>query len=539
MTGNPSGVSGQKANEAMNENAPATYTLTPDQYAVLTNALLATFDAGSRRVDILAEIEREAALMPEGAAAVFAGAAAMLRNMKPGPRIEARASIVGWLESIAVGEPVAPVAQPEADPTPLPVRVASEPIGVQVAGAQAVAAAASDATPEPTQEPSAPPPDAPTVPAQATAKPSSVPPEPAPMPQAPTGESAEETAIRVASAEMPADVVDPYKTSVWLQITFSRIGVTRDVSDRVLVTALEATEKSATGDESEGAQGVKARTTIKLLSDCKQHASIESADNSFRLAIRSIALPSIMRGAYPVPIALMDRVEALVKQYMDVDRPALVKGLERVYDAEVTRDRDVVERLDPLTGKRKYPGLWSASDYPTRAAAIEAYRAAASWVDIAGSARLPTAMAARNAEGMKLQQREAWAEIRAAARVQAGAMLDDLTDLLRPGEDGKRRTFRDVRVEKMQGWLKDLAARDVTNDKALADVAAQIKATLDGVTDWKAVRESGTARDAIAAKLDKAREALRTLGVGTAGPRKFKARAPAAEGNGSTPAPTT
>jgi hypothetical protein len=511
MNGNPSGVSGQKAIEIMSTTNEATYTLTADQAAVLSNALLATFDAGSKRAEIVAEIEREAATMPNKALPVFGAAAALLGSLPKGTRADARIAIVSWLESIAVGEP----------------------IGVQVDGAQAVADAASDATPEPTPEPLPPPPDASTVPAQAAAEPSSDAPPPA---EGPTGETAEDAALRAALAEAPKEIVDPYRDVVWFRADFGRLGVGRDITDRVRVTSLDA--QSQASDPAAGGKGKKStKTTVKLLSDCPEHASIEAADNSFRLAIRSVALPSQLRGIYPVPIALMDRVETLAADYITSTRPALVQALDNVYDQAVIDDRDVVERLDPMTGIRELPGVWRASDYVPRAVAVASYTASTTWVDLTGSKRLDTAMAARNAEAMKVQQREAWAEIRAAARVQAGSMLDELTALLRPGEDGKRKSFRDVRIASLQGWLKDLAAKDVTNDVALAKVADQIRATLDGVADWQAVRESGTARDAIAAKLDTAREALRTLGVGKAGPRKFKARAPVAEGNGSGSTP--
>jgi len=488
------------------------YSLTSDQYAVLSNALLATFDGGSKRAEIVAEIEREAATMPTAALPVFGAAAALLGALPKGTRADARIAIVGWLESIAVGEPVEPVAQPEADPEPepLPARVASNPIEVQAEGAAAVAAAASEATAEPSSD--APPPA-----------------------EGPTGETAEDAALRAALAEAPKEITDPFKNVVWFRADFGRLGVGRDITDRVRVTSLDA---QAPADPAASGKGKKStKTTVKLLSACPEHASIEAADNSFRLAIRSVALPSQLRGIYPVPIALMDRVEALAADYITSTRPALVQALGNVYDQAVIDDRDVVERLDPMTGIRELPGVWRASDYVPRSVAVASYTASTTWVDLTGSKRLDTAMAARNAEAMKVQQREAWAEIRAAARVQAGTMLDELTALLRPGEDGKRKAFRDVRIASLQGWLKDLAAKDVTNDTALAAVAAQIKATLDGVADWQAVRESGTARDAIAAKLDGAREALRTLGVGKAGPRKFKARAPVAEGNGSGSTP--
>ena len=552
-------------------NETTTTTIEPLTLAALsalTSALLGSFDAGCKRDAIANALVVARDEQSDGSAQAFDEAIAFLLAMPKQARADARSAIEAWIEALPSKSADPPgaidvtitAAEIEREQTAtLQTIVSAMPLAatvlpsmaseLQSVQAMALAQLEGNAPTLPVDAPPVEPSPVPVEPspeavAPVASEPATAIPEAPPVVglKAPTGETQADAAIRQAMAETPANVPDPYASCVWLQVFFSRLGTRRDVSDRVIVTTAESGPRTpediraasgakrkrgrkGKGDSSE----VDARTTIELLSACKEHASIESADNAFRLQIRAIALPSIMRGAYAIPIELMERVEDQVKAYLDQDRPALVERFAGVYLDAARADRDIIERYDPITGQRKAPGLWQASDYPSKDQAVESYKASASWVDIAGSSRLSTAMASRNASQMALQQREAWAEIRAALRCQAAGLLDGLTEALRPDDTGKRKSFQDSRVDKVKDWLKDLQSRNVTNDEQLQAIANRIRETLDGVADLSALRADDKGRDLLASKLQAAREQLKTLGVTEAGPRKFKKMAPPIE----------
>lgn len=366
-----------------------------------------------------------------------------------------------------------------------------------------------------------------TTPAAAASTPAPSPPAdprpqstPAPKGEAPSGNEGAADAQRLDAAreaalkEAPESVDNVYKNCVWLRIRFRRLGVSRDASDDVQVTDREGEDATP-----------KTRTTKRILQGCKEWRSIEAADNAFRLRIRAMAVPSQLTGIYPITTDMMETAEKEVAAYESV-RADGVRAFALSYPEAVEADR----QPDALGA------LWNAQDYPPPNQVANAYRMAATWVDMSQSTRLTAAMAARNAKAAAEEQREAFAEVRAALRVQVSMMLDELIALLKPDEQtGQRRGFSDARVSKLREWCALLPMRDVTNDGQLRQIADNVKGILDGL-DVAAVRSDANWRDTIAAKLDASRTELRTLGVGDAPARRFKrAKKPAQAGASSQP----
>lgn len=508
---------------------------------MVRDTLLTAFDARTPRAAIVAALAAERDKLANGQRDPWERAIAFLTSMPAMGRDAARAAIVTMLDAIepavppavasmaaAVGQPI----DPAAGPAPLPPMPASEPIEIQVQGARGVVAAAADpeaiarmqaeqaaaagallaASKAKGSRGKAKPASVPPAPAAASASDPEPASEPAPDSKPAAGkangegegeQNAQMEAARAAAlAEAPKEPVNVYRDCVWARVRFRKLGNQRDASEEVKVTA--ATD----GSDAKG----QTSTTKRILTTCDQWRAIVAADAAFRLQLRALAVPTQLRGIYPITVAMMGEAEALIADY-ETRRAGMVKELVDKYPAAIEQDRGV---LGPL---------WNASDYPPPAQVAASYRFAATWVDMSASARLSTAMAARNARAMADEQREAFAEVRAAMRVQVSSMLDDLIACLRPDDAGKRRRFDDSRVDKLRDWCLKFTKRDVTGDASLAATVGQIRSLLDGITDVGAVRASDVWRDDLAAKLETTRGALRTLGVTDAPSRVYRKRA--------------
>ena len=335
-------------------------------------------------------------------------------------------------------------------------------------------------------------------------------PEPAPEPapeSKPAPATAEPTEARVdtarekALAETPANPGNVYDKCVWLRVRFRRLGNSRDASEDVTVQASDGSEA-----------GAKTRTSKLILQDCKEWRAIQAQDNAFRIKVKGYAVPSQLSGIYPIPLDLMEQAEREIAEY-EAERLELVKTFVVAYPDAVKADKDTLG------------ALWKLDDYPPTAIVQACYKMAATWVDMSQSTRLTTAMAARNARAAQEEQREAFAEVRAALRLQVATILDDLIGALKPDETGKRRSFQDVRITKLRDWCLMFRSRDITGDATLQGTVDKIRDVLEGVTDAKSLRENDAWRDELANKLDTARGELRTLGVVDAPARKFRKRA--------------
>ena len=474
-------------------------------------------------------------------------------NAQPAQRApELRAALVAWLEAPVVEEP-AELPTVEAQPAPVeaPAEVFEAPADLAAAGralAGLVGTTTDDAPPAPLEAEPAPvvelpPVELPPVELPAVepgedeagedeAEPAADDAEDEDEPASDRGpalavEMSEADRISAQAEEIlagaPSTVRNPFENDAFCQMLGSKLGTTRDIRKRVRLVALEGVDQGATVEDSKSRKGkTRARSTMRVLTDCASLKAIGKLDDKTRAAIRKLMRkPHPFGGAlYPIPPHRVQKVQAIVDQWL-ADRAALVERLGDEYDREVERDRDVIrESLGA--------DLWSADDYPDRLSAIARYSASAAWVDVIGSQKLDTEMKERNQAAMALQQRAAWAEIRAASRITAATLVDGLAAMLKPDPlTGKKPRFEDSRIAAMREWLEDFRQMDVTDDVELARIADSARALMDGVADPATLKKSDSARLALASKLEAVQAGLRTLGVAETPVRKVrKGKAP-------------
>lgn len=273
------------------------------------------------------------------------------------------------------------------------------------------------------------------------------------------------------------------ESSVLMRLSFSRLGNVR---------------KGDLGQVETDAD--KGRLKLgKVLFTGPSYAAIVSADNALQAWVlgRSIAVDAGFRGVSILPLGLLDEVEQGLKAAA-VKRGRLVDSFLESYQSE----RDLARvRLN---------GQFRESDYPSEDKARAAFALSWSYVTFKVPESLPDSVRAR--EGEKLQARFAdiESECREALRVGLGDLVGHLAERLTVGADGKKQIFRDSAVENLSEFLRLFAARDVTNDVELRELAEKAQAIIAGV-NGNALRDLRSVRERVKSGLDSVKRAVDNL----------------------------
>jgi hypothetical protein len=210
----------------------------------------------------------------------------------------------------------------------------------------------------------------------------------------------------------------------------------------------------------------------KMLLDSPQLKAINKADMKIRQYLYKEAIPFDM-GSSLVSFKKIDNLIAVLDEYRDVTRPALVQELVAAYPAQVQAAQDA------LKGEFQPEQFPKVADIPSHFTFEYKFMG----FDVPGS------LNGINASIYKAQVAKAQAqiadvthEIQQAQRTILFSLVDGLAFKLMPKADGKVQVINPGAVQKLQKFLADFEMNDVTGDAQSAKLISQLKALTEGAS---------------------------------------------------------
>lgn len=236
----------------------------------------------------------------------------------------------------------------------------------------------------------------------------------------------------------------------------------------------------------------------KQLLDSEELKAIKALDSEMRQYLYRMALPSLFRaGVYMLPVEIVEMVDDSLQKFQQ-DRSALIDKLIEAYPALV---RTAEERLR---------STFAATDYPTAEAVRDSFSISWQYVAFDTPDKLKAisgALFRREREKAERQWVDATEEIRRVLRAQFASLVGHMSEKLKPGEDGKKRVFRDSMVSKLAEFLETVKFRNVTDDDELSTLVGRARDLLKGVSA-KDLRDEEALRSSLQGGMDKIKSQL-------------------------------
>ena len=230
----------------------------------------------------------------------------------------------------------------------------------------------------------------------------------------------------------------------------------------------------------------------KELLESPELKAVATEDNAIRQWVYARSLPSygtLRDGVYRLPLALVDQVDEELEAFRLRRQTLIDKFLER-YPAMVN---EAVARLRTLYNPADYPHLDQVA-----ARFTFSYRYLAFMTPQTLSARL----LAREREKAAAEVSTEVEEIKVALRTGFAELVAHAADRLAVGPDGKKVTFRDSMVTKMEEFFGYFAARNLVGDDELATLVERAREAMRGVTA-QTLRTDDVARASVKDTLDR------------------------------------
>src|SRR5208282_176492 len=179
----------------------------------------------------------------------------------------------------------------------------------------------------------------------------------------------------------------------------------------------------------------------------------------------------LRRSMHLVPAPSFNEVEAFLMDHLS-RMPAFVEQAANAYDKAVD---DAKAFLGPL---------FHQSDYLSKEAFARCFTFRWTYWQMGVSDLLKEAnkdVAAREAEKIEADIRDASEAAQQMLRESMASIVSGMVDRLTPGEDGRKKTFKDASIKNVQEFLEEFHARNLTEDDALETLVNQAKALVNGV----------------------------------------------------------
>ena len=270
--------------------------------------------------------------------------------------------------------------------------------------------------------------------------------------------------------------------AILVHIGLTQIGRTRQLREG-------AVEIATVGDHFQAVNTDKNLVRVtKTLFQCAELKRIEKLDTEIRAFIARKCLPCPLKGksVYLIPLGMVETVDKRLHEF-GVERGELVAAFEKVYPRLLVKAR------------RALRDLFDRHDYPRRENVAACFRL--DWQFIALG--VPDALGEISSDIWERERQKAalgWkaveGEIQQVLRVRLKQMLENLSERLQPGADGKAKIFRNTLVSNINDFMADFHALNVTNDQDLSKIADDVRDLLSGV-EPQTLRESQSVRGVV------------------------------------------
>lgn len=260
--------------------------------------------------------------------------------------------------------------------------------------------------------------------------------------------------------------------SVFLSVHFGMLGNTRKVK------LSEDDPMAETSSASIPTNGVLITTDAdpkrlkaqKTLLESVELKAITRADMQLRVWLRNICLPYPELGVLTVPNELVNIVTARLKEHQEVIRPQLVEQFIAAYPILLQE------------AQKNLGSLYDSADYPSVESLKDIFTFDYNYVSFAVPEYLKETMFYDEQQAkLKAKFQLAGEEIVLVMRQTLLDLVSNLQTALEPKEDGKAKRLHATAVTKVQDFLSNFGARNITNDEELAKVVEEARALVDGV----------------------------------------------------------
>ena len=313
--------------------------------------------------------------------------------------------------------------------------------------------------------------------------------------------------------------------SMFLRVTFKVLGNSKKVSNSVLRgpndipdTTSEPLEPVANPSQ---AVGLKKLLKIqKTLLDSPELEAIKSADGKMRTMLYDLCLPYDL-GVMILPLDLLEHVNGLLLDY-STKRAELVETFALAYPERVQTATQELTALASVLGV-SIGTLLDPNDFPSPD--VIRARFGFDWQYLTFQTPESLKMAGLyEAEHEKAMAKMAVVteEITAVMRQTLSDLVNHLAESLAPSEDGKTKRLHETAVTNIQAFLKTFEARNITGDKDLAKLAADVQALITPDMDMKALKKNADYKASVQASMASLGSQLAEL-VEEMPSRKFRA----------------
>ena len=231
----------------------------------------------------------------------------------------------------------------------------------------------------------------------------------------------------------------------------------------------------------------------KTLLDSQELKAIKTLDGAVRQYLYTRALPSLFRsGIYLVPTELVEQVDARLLTFRE-DRE---KAVDLLINAYPVLKADAQERLR---------STYNEGDYPDEETLRRQF--SMSWRYIAFETPeklrgINPAIFQREREKAEQAWESATDEIRGLLRQAFADLVGHMAERLQPGDDGKKKVFKNTLVSNLAEFLETFDLRNVTDDDELKRLVDRAKAMLGGV-EPQDLRDNEALRDSLGQSMTK------------------------------------
>lgn len=303
---------------------------------------------------------------------------------------------------------------------------------------------------------------------------------------------------------------DRFKETAFLRISIKRFGNRAKVKDdaklQEYLRALHATEgdqpaQSAiqNGDSSKSVNTTKILIKSEPLDALNRY--LTETKNSLVGKFGKANPSRLMDGLFVVALPLVAEFEDVITKARQQMSDTLIPAAVADYEASIER-----AEKDPVNKGGLGP-LFNRLDYITIAEFAQQFGIDTQWLTLKPADELPPEIRAKNEKEFAEKMNNAWETIGSAMQVAFLELIEHAADKLKPGPDGKGKVWRDSTLTNLQAFCDCFDSRNITNDKALAELVGKAQEILIGA-DPKALRKDINVRDATQKKFEEIKASL-------------------------------
>lgn len=227
----------------------------------------------------------------------------------------------------------------------------------------------------------------------------------------------------------------------------------------------------------------------KKIVDSDEYRRVRHCVTEMRSVLKTRSLPSPMLrgGFYMIPLPLIEDVE----DTLDALKTAFNQHVSQfIYAYENGLVEDARVRLGEL---------FNEEDYPAASALRKGFGVETMYISLDVPGRLRTVSQAvfeKEREAAEKRWRNLEQEAQTVLLTEMQTLVDRMVDQLGHTEDGRKKSFRESNVEKLEAFLSSAPFRNVNNDEELDKLCGVAKDLLSGV-DVESIRKDDQYRNAV------------------------------------------